>query len=122
MGRMEPRIGMAALAAWMLGAPPSFPDAALFDLAGEGYRLTVGQGAAGLVDLGSHVALEVSAQPDQAATVRLLAPEGVFWDLRDDAFISLDIENMGGEEAAFRKWTMVALLALMNAAHGARSI
>ena len=76
----------------------------LFDLAAEGaeYRLTAEQGAVQFVQEGDRMALEITAEAGQPALVRLFPPAGLFWDLRNDAFISFDMENRGDEEAAFR--------------------
>lgn len=93
---------------------------ALFDLAGAGteYRIAVDQGSAQLVYEEGLPALEISAAAGEAAMVRLLPPEGAFWDLRDDAFISLHIENRGDGEIPFRMDTRSEFPWIVDPARG----
>jgi len=81
---------------------PPYVDSDLFDLSGSDYQLIISDGGAQLVGTGSNTVLEISAAANHAALIRLRPPTGTYWDLTDDAFISLDVENMESDEVHFR--------------------
>lgn len=106
MSKQKQRTIVACSMAWLTGTTAALPSdrGPLFDLAAHGtaYQMVVEQGGAYLVNVGAHQALEISAPAGGSAEVRIYPPGDTFWDLRDDAFISLDIENRRSEETAFR--------------------